>query len=132
MNLILGPPGSGKSVSCLIQLKAALGDKLDTCRLIVPTATMAEHLRNELAREGFVFKPALVSTFTKFVEPYYLATQGVSSGAIEIVAKEVLARTPLKTYSAVRNFAGFRASIVRSIEEVSSAGATPADLTSAG
>jgi hypothetical protein len=27
-------------------------------RLLVPTATMAEHLRHKLAREGFVFGPA--------------------------------------------------------------------------
>ena len=69
MRLILGPPGSGKTTSCLDKLREALRVKRDNCRLIVPTATMGEHLRNELAREGFVFKPALVSTFTKFVEP---------------------------------------------------------------
>ena len=96
----------------------------DTCRLIVPTATMGEHLRNELAREGFVFKPALVSTFTKFVEPYCLATPASASGAIEIIVAEVLARTPLTTYAAVRDFAGFRASIVHIVEEFSSAGGT--------
>ncbi len=131
MKLILGPPGAGKTVSCLIQLKAALGAKLDSCRLIVPTATMAEHLRNELAREGFVFKPAIVSTFTKFTEPYCLATPAVTSGAIEILVKEVLARISLTTYAGVRDFAGFRASIVRSIEEFSSAGGTLENLTNA-
>ena len=109
MKLILGPPGAGKTVSCLIQLKAALGAKLDSCRLIVPTATMAEHLRNELAREGFVFKPAIVSTFTKFTEPYCFATPAVTSGAIEILVKEVLARISLTTYAGVRDFAYPRA-----------------------
>ena len=94
MRLILGPPGSGKTTSCLDRLRDALRAKRETCRLIVPTATMGEHLRNELAREGFVFKPALVSTFTKFVEPYCVATPGVTSGAIEIIVAEVLARTP--------------------------------------
>ena len=77
----------------------ALRAKRDACRLIVPTATMGEHLRNELAREGFVFKPALVSTFTKFVEPYCVSTPGVTSGAIEILVAEVLARTSSTKYA---------------------------------
>jgi ATP-dependent helicase/DNAse subunit B len=132
MRLILGPPGSGKTTSCLARLRDALRAKVDTCRLIVPTATMGEHLRNELAREGFVFKPALVSTFTKFVEPYCIATPGVTSGAIEIITAEVLARTPLTRYASVRDFAGFRASIVHIVEEFSSAGGTVDDLAQCG
>ena len=93
---------------------------------------MGEHLRNELAREGFVFKPALVSTFTKFVEPYCVSAPGVTSGAIEIIVAEVLARTSLTRYAAVRDFAGFRASIVHIIEEFSSAGGTLEDLARCG
>jgi ATP-dependent helicase/DNAse subunit B len=132
MRLILGPPGSGKTTSCLDKLREALRVKRDNCRLIVPTATMGEHLRNELAREGFVFKPALVSTFTKFVEPYCIATPGVGSGAIEMIVAEVLARTTLTKYAAVRDFAGFRASIVHIVEEFSSAGGSVDDLTRCG
>jgi ATP-dependent helicase/DNAse subunit B len=132
MRLILGPPGSGKTTSCLEQLRAALRANRGDCRLIVPTATMGEHLRNELAREGFVFKPALVSTFTKFVEPYCVATPGVSSGAIEIIVAEVLAHTPLTKYAAVRDFAGFRASIVHIVEEFSSAGGSTEILARCG
>jgi adenylate kinase family enzyme len=49
MRLILGPPGSGKTTSCLEQLRAALRANRGDCRLIVPTATMGEHLRNELS-----------------------------------------------------------------------------------
>jgi ATP-dependent helicase/DNAse subunit B len=132
MRLILGPPGSGKATSCLEQLRAALRARRDNCRLIVPTATMGEHLRNELAREGFVFKPALVSTFTKFVEPYCVAAPGVSSGAIEIIVADVLGRAQLTKYAAVRDFAGFRASVVHIVEEFSSAGGTIDDLTRCG
>jgi ATP-dependent helicase/DNAse subunit B len=132
MRLILGPPGSGKTSSCLEQLRAALRAKRTDCRLIVPTATMGEHLRNELAREGFVFKPALVSTFTKFVEPYCIATPGITAGAIEILVAEVLARLPLTKYAPVRDFAGFRASIVHIVEEFSSAGGAVDDLTQCG
>src|SRR5215217_6912830 len=103
MHLILGPPGSGKTKVCLARLREALRAHRDTCRLVVPTATMAEHLRNELAREGFVFKPGLVTTFTKFVEPYTVDTPAISSGGLEILTTEVLARTPLTRYASVRS-----------------------------
>src|SRR6188472_2151737 len=116
MQLILGPPGSGKTTACLSRLRDALRAKSEACRLIVPTATMGEHLRNELAREGFVFKPALVSSFTKFVEPYSGSAPGVTSGALEIIVADVLAQTSLNRYAAVRDFAGFRASIVHVVE----------------
>jgi ATP-dependent helicase/DNAse subunit B len=132
MQLILGPPGSGKTGACLSWLRDALRAKSEACRLIVPTATMGEHLRNELAREGFVFKPALVSTFTKFVEPYSVSAPGVTSGALEIIVAEVLERTSLARYAAVRDFAGFRASIVHVIEEFSSAGGSLEDLAQCG
>ncbi len=132
MRLILGPPGSRKTTHCMQQLRAVLRAKRSDCRLIVPTATMGEHLRNEFAREGFVFKPAVVSTFTKFVEPYCISTPGVGSGAIEILVAEVLARTPLKRYAGVRDFAGFRSSIVHIVEEFSSAGGSVDDLVRCG
>ena len=132
MRLILGPPGSGKTTVCVRQLREALRAKRNDCRLIVPTATMGEHLRNELAREGFVFKPALVSTFTKFVEPFCVSTPAVKSGVLEILVAEVLARTPLKKYAGVRDFAGFRSSIVHIVEEFSSAGGSVDDLARCG
>lgn len=132
MHLILGPPGSGKTRLCLSRLRQALGAGRDTCRLVVPTATMAEHLRNELAREGFVFKPGLVTTFTKFVEPYCLATPAIGTGGLEILTAEVIERLPLTTYASVRRFAGFRASIVSLLQEFSSAGGCVEHLTRAG
>ena len=36
-------------------------------RLLVPTATLAQHLQNQLAREGFVFRRGLVQTLSGFV-----------------------------------------------------------------
>ena len=85
-----------------------------------------------LAREGFVFKPGLVTTFTKFVEPYCDSMPGISSGGLEIVVADVLARTPLTRYAKVRNFAGFQASIVSILQEYTSAGGTLEHLHNAG
>ncbi|HYI96209.1 MAG TPA: PD-(D/E)XK nuclease family protein [Bryobacteraceae bacterium] len=132
MLLILGPPGSGKTTYSLSRLREALRSNLDTCRLIVPTATMAEHLRNELAREGFVMKPALVTTFTKFLEPYCSATPGVGSGGVEIILSEVLERLSLSRYAAVRDLPGFVASVTQVVQEFSSAGGFIDDLKQTG
>ena len=92
---------------------------LDTCRLIVPTATMAEHLRNELAREGFVFKPALVTTFTKFVEPYCVVDARRRLGRRwRSSLREVLERTSLADTPRSAILPGFRASIVQVVAGV--------------
>lgn len=132
MHLILGPPGSGKTTRCLSRLRAFLHSNSDTCRLVVPTATMAEHLRNELAREGFVFKPALVTTFTKLLEPYCVSTPGVTTGGLEVVVAEVLQRTLLTHYAPVRDLPGFVASVTQAIQEFSSAGGDTNALKIAG
>ena len=128
MRLILGPPGSGKTRLCLDRMRAALRVNREDCRLLVPTATMAEHLRNELAREGFVFRPALVTTFTKFVEPFTAGLAGIPSGGLEIIVAETLAKLPLTRYAGVSEFPGFRASVVHAIQEFSAAGGCLEDL----
>ena len=128
MHLILGPPGSGKTRLCLARMREALSARRDDCRLVVPTATMAEHLRNELAREGYVFRPDLVTTFTKLVQPWTSKLPGVPSGGLEIIVERSLQSLKLARYEEVKEFAGLRASIVHAIEEFSSAGGRLQDL----
>lgn len=64
-SLITGPPASGKSRAAL---EVFLGDPGAT--LLTPTATMAEHVRNELARSGFPIRPNRILTLAKFIEPF--------------------------------------------------------------
>src|ERR1051325_4970009 len=56
--LLIGPPGSGKTHRVLAAFQAALAS-LDPGRvkLIVPTASMAEHLRHQMARLGMTIPP---------------------------------------------------------------------------
>ena len=63
--LITGPPASGKSKAAL---EAFLSDPRST--LLVPTATMAEHIRNEQARAGVATRPNRIQTLAKFIEPF--------------------------------------------------------------
>lgn len=70
MRILVGPPGSGKTHRILEQARARLRVGAADFRLLVPTATMAEHVRNQLAREGFVFRPVLVETLSRFLDPF--------------------------------------------------------------
>ena len=56
MRVLTGPAGSGKTAVILDRLREALRAGRDDVRLLVPTATMTEHLQNGFAREGFVFR----------------------------------------------------------------------------
>ena len=68
MLILTGPAGSGKTFLALQQLREAIRLHDDSVRLLVPTATMAAHLRNELAREGLVVRPSLIQTLWRFIE----------------------------------------------------------------
>jgi ATP-dependent helicase/DNAse subunit B len=63
--LISGPPASGKSRAALDRF---LADPNST--FLTPTATMAEHVRNELARAGIPIRPNRIQTLAKFLEPF--------------------------------------------------------------
>src|SRR4051812_50052303 len=68
MRLLTGPAGSGKTTFVLECFREALRARNQAVRLLVPTATMAEHVQHGLAREGFVFRRTLVQTLSGFVE----------------------------------------------------------------
>ncbi|MBC8165942.1 MAG: hypothetical protein H7Y20_08725 [Bryobacteraceae bacterium] len=129
MLLLTGPPASGKTSFCLGELRECLRKNRSDCRLLLPTTTMAEHLRNELAREGLVFPPRMVSTFGKFVSDYSKDLCAVSSSSLEMIVEEQLARLPDGRYSRVREFPGFRSAVMRAIEEFSGAGGTEIHLS---
>jgi hypothetical protein len=44
---------------------------------------MGEHLRNQLAREGFVFSPTAISTLAKFVDSLVPELPAIPAGALE-------------------------------------------------
>ena len=60
MLLLTGPPASGKTVFCVQQFRECLQRRDRDCLLLTPTTTAAEHLRNELAREGLLLSPKSV------------------------------------------------------------------------
>src|ERR1017187_1119917 len=68
MRLLTGPAGSGKTTILLNQFREALRAGGESMRLLTPTATLAQHLQNQVAREGLVFHRNLIQTLSAFVE----------------------------------------------------------------
>lgn len=128
MLLLSGPPGSGKTRFCVNRLREALRQRDRSVRLLLPTTTMAEHLRNELVREGFVFSPGVISTFSKFLRPYTGSAIVPSSPTLELLVEGVLQRISVPSFSGVVDLPGFRRTLVHAIEELLSAGGAPEDL----
>ena len=128
MRLLTGPAGSGKTSFVLERLRDALGRKDAAIRLLVPTATMAQHLQNRLAREGFVFSPALVQTLSGFVDEWTPEVPQVPDAVLYLIVEQAVERARRPEFARVAHMPGFCASVARTIGEFSSAGCDSARL----
>src|SRR5215471_18049818 len=128
MRIWTGPAGSGKTAGVLDDLRGALHAGRDDLRLLVPTATMAEHLQNRLAREGFVFRRSLVQTLSGFVEGLTRDVRQVSEPVLYLIVEEAARRVNRPEFEAVVNLPGFCATVARTVAEFSSAGCDSARL----
>ena len=123
MLLLTGPPGSGKTTHVLRGVREALQAGRSDFRLLVPTATMAEHLRNELTREGFVFRPGLITTPSGFVQPWVEDLPKAGASCLDFLVAKTLADLSPSEFQAVAGYRGFRSSLISLVEELSTAGA---------
>ena len=127
MRLLSGPAGSGKTTYILDRFRKAVFRRNQALRLLVPTATMAQHLQNRLAREGFVFRCSLIQTLSGSSRwagdcsrrpPRYLY----------LIVEEAARRVNRPEFARVAHMPGFCASLARVIGEFSSAGCDSARL----
>jgi ATP-dependent helicase/DNAse subunit B len=128
MRLLSGPAGSGKTTHILDRFRQALRSGNSAIRLLVPTATMARHLQNRLAREGFVFPGSLVQTLSSFVRDYAGGAAEVSPAVLYLLVEEAAQRAVRPEFSRVTRFHGFCNSLARTIDEFASAGCDSARL----
>ena len=122
MQLLTGPAGSGKTASILERLRTALGARQDDVRLLVPTATLAQHLRNRIAREGFVFRRALIQTLSEFVAPWAGEAPELPEAALYLMVEDAVRRVGRPEFARVARMPGFCAALARTIAEFSAAG----------
>src|SRR6516165_1154667 len=122
MRLITGPAGSGKTAHVLEEFRKALYSGDHAVRLLVPTATMAQHLQNQVAREGFVFRPGLIQTLSHFVEAVVTDFPQAPDSVVYLLAEEAVARVDRPEFRRVAGLPGFCARVARAVLELSSAG----------
>ena len=122
MHLLAGPPGSGKTYTILEALRSALKRQDGTVRLLVPTATMAQHLRNQMAREGFVFSPAVIQTISRFIEPWAADLPQVADSLFHALVEKSVQRVNLPEFAKVAHLSGFHTRLAATIEECSTSG----------
>ena len=116
--LITGPPASGKSRAALDRFLS-----IPQSVLLTPTATMAEHIRNELAREGVAVRPNRIVTLAQWLDawtPFAAAPAPV----VHLLIEEALERLRPPRFSGVAEFRGFRRALAELFEEA------PADALS--
>ncbi|PWU12455.1 MAG: hypothetical protein C5B51_00570, partial [Terriglobia bacterium] len=128
MRLITGPAGSGKTAYLLDRFREALRAKNEGVRLLVPTATMAQHLQNLVAREGLVFRSGLIQTLSAFVESRVSDFPEVPDPVLYLVVEQAVANVNRPEFRRVARLPGFCASVARTILEFSSAGCDSARL----
>jgi ATP-dependent helicase/DNAse subunit B len=122
MLLLTGPAGSGKTSRILERVRDALRRRDSGVRLLTPTATMAQHLQNQLAREGFVFRPRLIQTLSRFVDSFAADMPQVSEPLLYLIVEEAASRVNRPEFARVVRLPGFCAALARTMEEFSSAG----------
>ncbi len=122
MLLLTGPAGSGKTFTVLEGLREALRRHDAGVRLLVPTATMARHLQNLIAREGFVLRPGLIQTLNRFIEAWTADLRHISSAMLNLLVEGLLDKLGRPEFARVLPTPGLAASLARTIEECASAG----------
>jgi ATP-dependent helicase/DNAse subunit B len=128
MRLLSGPAGSGKTTHILDAFRQALRAGDSGVRLLVPTATMARHLQNQLAREGLVFRGSLIQTLADFLRDHAAGPGEVTPAMLYLLVEQAARRVARPEFARVTRFHGFSNSLARTIEEFASAGCDSARL----
>src|SRR5689334_21391849 len=128
MRLLTGPAGSGKTTYVLERVREALRSGDQGVRLLVPTATLEQHLQNRLAREGFLIRGRLVQTFSGFVDQFAADLPQVPDAVLYLIVEDVVQRVHRPEFERVAQLPGFCASVAKTIGELSSAGCDAARL----
>jgi ATP-dependent helicase/DNAse subunit B len=129
MQLLTGPPGSGKTSTILTELRESLrADRAGAVRLLVPTATLAQHTQNELAREGFVFPARIVQTLNAFVDDFCADIRQPPKATFHLTVERAVRSLGRAEFERVLDCPGFISSLAAAIEEFSAAGCDSARL----
>jgi ATP-dependent helicase/DNAse subunit B len=125
MRLIRGAAGAGKTRTVLAEFREALAADRYGARLVVPTATLVRHLRNELARDGLVFPPNAVVSLSRFAAERAPGAKLVSAGLLRAIVQDALRQLRLPEFAAVAETRGMVETVLDTIHRLENAGAIP-------
>jgi ATP-dependent helicase/DNAse subunit B len=125
--LLTGAAGSGKTARILREFRAAL--PANRARILVPTATLATHLRNELARDGVVFHPSGIDTLAHFIQELRPNSRQVSDDIFHLAVESSVAQLGRPEFAEVAKLPGFSSRLARTLSDLDAAGCTPAALS---
>ncbi len=123
MILLSGPPGSGKTRRVLAHFR----ESSDTL-ILAPTATLAQHLRHEMAREGLAFRPDRILTLSKFARQFTEGQEEVSNELFQLIVGAALRRLYRPEFTRVADAKGFAAAMARTMLEFDAAGVSARHL----
>jgi ATP-dependent helicase/DNAse subunit B len=132
MRLLVGPPGSGKSTAILREARGYIESGSSAFRLVVPSSTMAEHLRNKLAREGLVVRPSTVVTLSGLVTSLTPEMVEIGGEELALLVSECLAAEQTKLFPDLPETPGLARTIASSIEDLSNSGCGPLQWAALG
>lgn len=127
MRLLVGPPGSGKTTKVLAEFAAAA--QAGPARLVVPTATMAEHLRHELARQGRHVRPSWITTLAGLLAELLPGVRIAGAPELALLVELALESRP-ELFCALRGSPGLPGALASAIDELSAAGVDALQLES--
>src|SRR5260370_31629016 len=117
MQLLTGPAGSGKTFAVIEDLRAALARNDASVRVLVPTVTLAQHLRDQIARGGLAFSPSVLQTLARFIDPWVKDLPQVSAPVFDLLVEQCVQRVKRPEFAKVAHLAAFHARLATVIQE---------------
>lgn len=130
--LLIGPPGSGKTARALRLVETAVhAGRSEEVKILVPTASMKNHLLHVLAKRGLMVPGDAVSTLSEFVRK---ATPGLSEAggaAADRLLRVAIDRSARDEFASRSGSAGLRNRLSALIAEFWAAGVDNLQIESA-
>ena len=116
--LLIGPPGTGKTHFVLTRLEAAIREgRASLVKLIVPTASMAQHTLHTLARRDLVVPGEVVSTMADFVAGLTPARETPGPAAESWLLKRAIRDAAPEEFARIKTSPGLHAAVLKTIRE---------------